>query len=74
MGARPMVRREPPGDGLGRAGGGVALEVEVALGELAAGIGRAKSEIRRMRAAAAGWEARGVWGSGHPSIPRDRRT
>lgn len=48
--------------------GDAALEVEVALGELAAGIRLAKAEIRRMRASAAGWAARGAWASAHPSI------
>jgi hypothetical protein len=45
-----------------------ALEVEVALGELAAGIRRAKAEVRRMLAGSAGWAARGAWSSAHPSL------
>jgi hypothetical protein len=57
-------------DRLCRAAGPAALEVEVALGELAAGIRQAKAEIRRMRAAAAGWAARGPWASAHPSVSR----
>ena len=47
--------------------GDVAIEVEVALGELAAGIRVANAEVRRMVAGAAGWSARGAWASDHPS-------
>jgi hypothetical protein len=50
------------------AAGDAALEVEVALGELAAGISLAKSEVRRMLAGSAGWAARGAWSSAHPSL------
>jgi hypothetical protein len=57
-------------DRLGRAAGDAALEVEVALGELAAGIRLAKAEVRRMRASAAGWAARGAWAAAHPSVSR----
>ena len=51
-----------------RAAGDAALEVEVALGELAAGIRLAKAEVRRMLAGSAGWAARGAWSSSHPSL------
>jgi hypothetical protein len=47
--------------------GDIAIEVEVALGELAAGIRVANAEVRRMIAGAAGWSARGSWSSDHPS-------
>jgi hypothetical protein len=45
-----------------------AIEVEVALGELAAGIRVANAEVRRLVAGAAGWSARGGWSSDHPSV------
>jgi hypothetical protein len=48
--------------------GDAAIEVEVALGELAVGIRVAKAELRRMLAGSAGWAARGAWSSAHPSL------
>lgn len=50
--------------------GDAALEVEVALGELAAGIRLAKAEVRRMLAGSVGWAARGAWSSAHPSLSK----
>lgn len=50
--------------------GDIAIDVEVALGELAAGIRVANAEVRRMLAASAGWSARGGWSSDHPSAWR----
>jgi hypothetical protein len=50
------------------AAGDAALEVDVALSELAAGIRLAKAEVRRMLAGSVGWAARGAWSSAHPSL------
>jgi poly-gamma-glutamate capsule biosynthesis protein CapA/YwtB (metallophosphatase superfamily) len=47
--------------------GDIAIEVEVALGELAAGIRVANAEVRRLIVGGAGWSARGAWSSDHPS-------
>jgi hypothetical protein len=68
--AREMVIDSANGRPCGAIGGvgDAALEVEVALGELAAGIRRAKAEVRRMLAGSAGWAARGAWSSAHPSL------
>jgi hypothetical protein len=50
------------------AAGDAALDVEVAMGELAAGIRVAKAEVRRMLAGSVGWAAHGAWSSAHPSL------
>jgi hypothetical protein len=65
--AREMVIDYANGRGCA-AVGDPALEVEVALGELAAGIRLAKAEVRRMLAGSVGWAARGAWSSAHPSL------